>query len=209
MQQQHVQAAAQQVGSPEQQQQQQQQQVQPRQQQPQVQAQFQSPPPGPRTGFAFSSDFKNRIWPNQNSTICAQGPDWAWLKDVTPAYLFEMAFYKFWRQRATAIAKIPDGAVKPCWHNESITGHWCSLANLLNPSVPTQEGQAACGHCRCRSTSCCSRAGQVMGGVTFGPTRLRVPPQRPSTTSTSTRTHRASSTRLTRGLWPSRTSAPR
>ena len=108
MQQQQVQAAAQQVGSPEQQQQQQQQQVQPRQQQPQVQAQFQSPPPGPRTGFAFSSDFKNRIWPNQNSTICAQGPDWAWLKDVTPAYLFEVAFYHFWRQRATAIAKIPD-----------------------------------------------------------------------------------------------------
>ena len=54
------------------------------------------------------------IWPNQNSTICAQGPGWAWLKDVTPAYLFEVAFYKFWRQRATAIAKIPDGAVKPC-----------------------------------------------------------------------------------------------
>ena len=148
MQQQQVQAAAQQVGSPEQQQQQQQQQVQPRQQQPQVQAQFQSPPPGPRTGFAFSSDFKNRMWPNQNSTICAQGPDWAWLKDVTPAYLFEVAFYKFWRQRATAIAKIPDGAVKPCWHDESITGHWCSLANLLNPSVPPQEGQAACGHCK-------------------------------------------------------------
>ena len=107
MQQQQVQAAAQQVGSP-QQQQQQQQQVQPRQQQPQVQAQFLSPPPGPRKGFAFSSDFKNRIWPNQNSTICAQGPDWAWLKDVTPAYLFEVAFYKFWRQRATAIAKIPE-----------------------------------------------------------------------------------------------------
>ena len=148
MQQQQVQAAAQQVGSPEQQQQQQQQQVQPRQQQPQVQAQFQSPPAGPRKGFAFNSDFKNRIWPNQNSTICAQGPDWAWPKDVTPAYLFEVAFYKFWRQRATAIAKIPDGAVKPCWHDESITGHWCSLANLLNPSVPTQEGQAACGHCK-------------------------------------------------------------
>ena len=86
MQQQQVQAAAQQVGSPEQQQQQQQQQVQPRQQQPQVQAQFQSPPPGPRKGFAFSSDFKNRIWPNQNSTICAQGPNWTWLKDVTLAY---------------------------------------------------------------------------------------------------------------------------
>ena len=67
---------------------------------------------------------------------------------MTPAYLFEVAFYKFWRQRATAIAKIPDGAVKPCWHDESITGHWCSLANLLNPSVPTQEGQAACGHCK-------------------------------------------------------------
>ena len=99
-------------------------------------------------GFAFSSDFKNRIWPNQNSTICAQGPDWAWLKDVTPAYLFEVAFYKFWGQRATAIARIPDGAVKPCWHDESITGNWCSLANLLNPSVPTQEGQAACGHCK-------------------------------------------------------------
>ena len=45
-----------------------------------MQAQFQSPLPGPRTGCAFSSDFKNRIWPNQNSTICAQGPDWAWLK---------------------------------------------------------------------------------------------------------------------------------
>ena len=148
MQQQPVQAAAQQVGSPEQQQQQQQQQVQPRQQQPQVQAQFQSPPPGPRKGFAFSSDFKNRIWPNHNSTICAQGPNWAWLKDVTPAYLFEVAFYKFWRQRATAIAKIPDGAMKPCWHDESITGHWCSLANLLNPPVPTQEGQAACGNCK-------------------------------------------------------------
>ena len=149
MQQQQVQAAAQQVGSPEQQQQQQQQQqVQPRQQQPQVQAQFQSPPPGPRQGFAFSSDFKNRIWPNQNSTICAQGPSWAWLKDVTPAYLFEVAFYKFWRQRATAIAKIPDGAVKPCWYDESITGTWCSLHNLLNPSVPTQEGQAACRHCK-------------------------------------------------------------
>ena len=145
LQHQQVQATAQQVGSP---QQQQQQQVQPRQQQQQVQAQFQSPPPGPRTGFAFSSDFKNRIWPNQNSTICAQGPDWAWLKDVTPAYLFEVAFYKFWRPRDTAIAKIPDGAVKPCWHDESITGHWCSLANLLNPSVPTQEGQAACGHCK-------------------------------------------------------------
>ena len=150
MQQQQVQAAAQQVGSPEQQQQQQQQQVQPRQQQPQVQAQFQSPPPGPRKGFAFSSEFKNRIWPNQNSTICAQGPNWAWLKDVTPAYLFEVAFYKFldWRQRATAIAKIPDGAVKPCWHDESITGTWCSLANLLNPSMPTQEGQAVCGNCK-------------------------------------------------------------
>ena len=185
-QQQQVQAAAQQVGSPEQQQQQQQQQVQPRQQQPQVQAQFQSPPPGPRKGFAFSSDFKNRIWPNQNSTICAQGPNWAWLKDVTPAYLFEVAFYKFWRHRATAIAKIPDGAVKPCWHDESITGHvhWCSLANLLNPSVPTQEGQLLkllVETARWRSTSCCSRAGQVMGGVMFGPTRLRVPPQRPST----------------------------
>ena len=63
---------------------------------------------------------------------------------MTPAYLFEVAFYKFWRQRATAIAKIPDGAVKPCWHGESITGHWCSLANLLNPSVPTQEGQLSC-----------------------------------------------------------------
>ena len=148
MQQQQVQAAAQQVSSPEQQQQQQQQQVQPRQQQPQVQARFQSPPPGPRTGFVFSSDFKNRIWPNQNSTICAQRPDWAWLKEVTPAYLFEVAFYKFWRQRATAISKIPDGAVKPCWHDDSITDHWCSLANLLNPSVPTQEGQAACGHCK-------------------------------------------------------------
>ena len=48
-----------------------------------------------------------------------------------------------------------------------------------------------------------------MGGVTFGPTRLRVPPQRPSTTSTSTRTHRASYLRPTRGQWPSRTSAPR
>ena len=46
--------------------------------------------------------------------------------------------YKFWRKRATAIAKIPDGAVKPCWHDESITGTWCSLANLLNPSMPTQ-----------------------------------------------------------------------
>ena len=83
-----------------------------------MQAQFQSPPTGPRTGFAFSSDFKNRVWPNQNSTICARGPDWAWLKDVTPAYLFEVAFYKFWRQRATAIAKIPDGAVKPCLYDE-------------------------------------------------------------------------------------------
>ena len=31
---------------------------------------------------------------------------------------------------------------------EFITGNWCSLANLLNPSVPTQEGQAACGHCK-------------------------------------------------------------
>ena len=113
-----------------------------------MQAQFRSPPPGPRKGFTFSSDFKNRIWPNQNSTICAQGPNWAWLKDVTPAYLFEVAFYKFWRQRATTIAKIPDGAVKPCWHDESITGHWCSVANLLNPSVPTQEGQAACGNCK-------------------------------------------------------------
>ena len=148
MQLQQVQAAAQQVGSAEQQQQQQQQQVQPRQQQPQVQAQFQSPPPGPRKGFAFSSDFKNQMWPNQNSTICAQVPDWAWLKDVTPAYLFEVAFYKFWRQRATAIAKIQDGAVKPRWHDESITGRWCSLANLLNPSVPTKEGQAACGNCK-------------------------------------------------------------
>ena len=46
------------------------------------------------------------------------------------------------------VAKIPDGAVKPCWHDESITGHWCGLANLLNPSVPTQEGQAACGKCK-------------------------------------------------------------
>ena len=146
MQQQQVQAAAQQVGSPEQQQQQQQQEVQPRQQQPQVQAQFQSPPPGPRKGFAFSSDLKNPIWPNQNSTVCA---DWAWFKDVTPAYVSEVAFYKFWRQRATAIAKITDGAVKPCWHDKSITGHWCSLANLLNPSVLTQEGQAACGNCNC------------------------------------------------------------
>ena len=72
----------------------------------------------------------------------------AWLKDVTPAYLFEVAFYKFWRQRATAIANIPDGAVKPCWHDESITCHWCSLANLLNPSVPTQETQATCGNCK-------------------------------------------------------------
>ena len=54
LQQQHVQATAQKAGSP---QQQQQQQVQPRQQQQQVQAPFQSPPPGPRTGFAFSSDF--------------------------------------------------------------------------------------------------------------------------------------------------------
>ena len=143
-----MQAAAQQVGCPEQQQQQQQQQVQPRQQQPQVQAQFQCPLHGPRKGFAFSSDFKNRIWPNQNSTICAQGPNWAWLKDVRPGYLFEVAFYKFWRQRATAIAKIPDGAMKPCWHDESITGHWCSLANLLNPSVLTQEEQAACGNCK-------------------------------------------------------------
>ena len=113
-----------------------------------MQAQFQSPPPGPRKGFAFSSDFKKRIWPNQTSTMCAQGPDWAWLKDVTPAYLFEVAFHEFWRQRATAIAKIPDGAVKPCWHDESITGHWCSPANLLNPSVPTQQGQAACGNCK-------------------------------------------------------------
>ena len=148
MKQQQVQAAAQQIGSPEEQQQQQQQQVQPRQQQPRVQAQFQSPPPRPRKGFAFSSGVKNRIRPNQNSTICAQGPNSAWLKDVTPAYLFEVAFYKFWRQRATAIAKIPDGAVKPCWHDESITGHWCSLANPLNPSVPAQEGQAACGNCK-------------------------------------------------------------
>ena len=113
-----------------------------------MQAPFQSPPPGPRARFAFSSDFKNRIWPNQNSTICAQGPNWTWLKDVTPAYLFEVAFYKFWRQRATAIARIPDGAVKPCWHDESITGNWCSLVNLLNPSVPTQEGPGACGHCK-------------------------------------------------------------
>ena len=115
---------------------------------PKCKHRFESPPPGPRHGFAFSSDFKNRIWPNQNSTICAQGPSWAWLKDVTPAYLFEVAFYKFCRQRATAIAKIPDGAVKPCWHDESITGTWCSLANLLNPSMPTQEGQAACGNCK-------------------------------------------------------------
>ena len=120
LQQQQVQATAQQAGSA---QQQQQQQVQPRQQQQQVQAPFQSPPPGPRAGFALSSDFKNRIWPNQNSTICAQGPDWAWLKDATPAYLFEVAFYKFWRQRATAIARILDGAMKPCWHDESITGN--------------------------------------------------------------------------------------
>ena len=146
--QQQVQVAAQQVGSPEQQQQQQQQQVQPREQQPIMQAQFQSPPPRPRTGFAFSSDFKHRIWPNQNSTICTQGPDSAWLKDVTLAYLFEVAFYKFRRQRATAIAKSPTGAVKPRWHEESITGHWCSLANLLSPSVPIQEGLAACGHCK-------------------------------------------------------------
>ena len=144
-QQQSQQATTQQAGSP---QQQQQQQVQPRQQQQQVQAPFKSPPPGPRAGFAFSSDFKNRTWPNENSTICAQGPDWAWLKDVTPAYFFKVAFYKFWRQRATAIARIPNGAVKTCWHDESVTGHWCILANLLNPSVPTQEGQAACGHCK-------------------------------------------------------------
>ena len=39
-------------------------------------------------------------------------------------------------------------AFHKCWHYESITGHWCSLANLLNHSVPTQEGQAACGHCK-------------------------------------------------------------
>ena len=45
-------------------QQQQQQQVQPTQQQQQVQAPFQSPPIGPRAGFTFSTDFKNRIWPN-------------------------------------------------------------------------------------------------------------------------------------------------
>ena len=38
--------------------------------------------------------------------------------------------------------------MKPCWHEESITGHWCSLANLLNPSVPTKEGQAAGGNCK-------------------------------------------------------------
>ena len=143
LQQQQVQATAQQAGTA---QQQQQHQIQPRQQQQQVQAPFLSPPPGPPAGFAFSSDFENRIWPNQNSTIYAQGPDWAQLKDVTPTYLFEVAFHKFWRQRATVIARIPDGAVKPCWHDESITGNWCSLANLLNPSVPTQEGQAACGH---------------------------------------------------------------
>ena len=143
LQQQQVQATAQQAGST---QQQQQQQVQPRQHQQQVQAVFQSPPPW--RGFAFSSDFKNRIWPNQNSTICTQGPDWAWLKDVTRAYLFEVAFYKFWRQRTAAIARISDGSVKPRWHDESITGNLCSLANLLNPFVPTQEGQAACGHCK-------------------------------------------------------------
>ena len=97
LQQQQVQATAKEAGSP---QQQHKQQVQRRQQQQQVQAPFQSPPPGPRTGFAFSSDFKNRIWPNQNSTIYAQSPDWAWLKDVTPAYLFEVAFYKFLQQTA-------------------------------------------------------------------------------------------------------------
>ena len=103
VQQQHVQATAEQAGSP---QQQQQQQVQPRQQQQQVQAPFQSPPPGPGAGFAYRSNS-----PNQNSTICAEGPDWAWLKDVTPAYLFEVAFYTFWRQRARAIARIPNGAL--------------------------------------------------------------------------------------------------
>ena len=67
---------------------------------------------------------------------------------MTPAYLFEVAFYKFWRQRATAIAKISDRAVKPCLQDESITGTWCSVANLLNPSMPSQEGQAACGNCK-------------------------------------------------------------
>ena len=134
LQQHQVQATAQQAGNP---QQQQQQQVQPRQQQQQVQEPFQSPPPGPRTGFAFSSDFKNRIWPNQNSTICAPRPDWAWLKDVTPAYLFKVAFYKFRRQRATAIARIPDGAVKPCWHDESITGHWCIGYNTVRGCIVT------------------------------------------------------------------------
>ena len=38
--------------------------------------------------------------------------------------------------------------MKPCCYDESITGTWCSLHNLLNPSVPTQEGQTACRHCK-------------------------------------------------------------
>ena len=144
----------------------------------------------PRAGFAFSSHFKNRIWPKKDSTICAQGPDWAWLKDVTPAYLFEVAFYMFWRQRATAIARIPDGAVKPCWHDETITGNWCGLATLLNPYVPTQEGQAACGHCKVEEYELLlSCWGSYGWGQVW--THLRGQLQRPSTTSTWTRTHRA------------------
>ena len=110
---------------------------------------FSLPHPGHVRASPSAATSRTESGPTKTAPcIFAQGPDWAWLKDVTPAYLFEVAFYKFCRQRATAIAKIPDGAVKPCWHDESITGHWCILANLLNPSVPTQEGQAAYGHCK-------------------------------------------------------------
>ena len=79
----------------------------------------------------------------------------------------------------------------------------------VSPPCQPKKDKLPVDTARWRSTSCCSGAGQVTGGVTCGPTRLRVPPQRPSTTSTSTRTHRALSTRRTRGQWPSRTSVPR
>ena len=44
------------------------------------------------------------------------------------------------------IGGVPHHALERCI--PSITGNWCSLANLLNPSMPTQEGQAAYGQCK-------------------------------------------------------------
>ena len=118
-----------------------------------MQAQLLSPPPGPRTGFVFSSDFKNGICPNQNSTICAQGPDWAWLKDVTPTYLFEVAFYKFWRQRATAIAKIQEGAVKPCWHDEVAFKNECASVRSVGASLLRGSAEKGASAARALATS--------------------------------------------------------